>query len=238
MNDCLSFKIATGGLKYIDYSSFLKVPSGTIIRNNKPSFPESTGSIIDEFFLSAVDSRKTRVPVLVEPNQKHTSRVADVSEDLEQPADGVFTDYPGYVLIVKTADCFPVFFYDNAIAGLLHVGWRSALTGIIKNFFRRAQRFNIDKGKALIGPGIGHCCFEVAPEVALLFHKKYRRLTNSKYHLDLAGFIVDELTGFGIKYIKNCDACTACNEEYFYSYRREGTRVKQMISYLGTGGDR
>jgi len=41
-------------------------------------------------------------------------------------ADGIMTDIPGMPLVVRSADCAPVFIYDpiNHVVGLFHSGWR------------------------------------------------------------------------------------------------------------------
>ena len=228
MNEAIRPVISVEGAIYYDYSDFLGVPSGVILRNDNL---DAEG--IDAAIIKNVNFRAARRDVsLIKLNQKHTNWVIPAAENFDQPADGVFTQSEKHLLTIRTADCFPVLLYDGKTAAAIHLGWRSALSGILDNFFFQVTDFNYKEARAVIGPGIGACCFEVSEEVALLFNDKYRRLRNNRYFIDLKGFILDELRRFGVQYLLDKGACTACNSRYFYSYRREGSTVKQMLSYV------
>ncbi len=223
---------------YLNYKDFLGVPAGTLIKNDSFNSSEIDNFIVKSCFQAsgnqALNGKENHR--LVRLNQKHTNIVIPAGDNTNDPADGVFTDSTGYILLVRTADCFPVFLYDGSIAGLLHLGWRSVLTGILGNFFYTVPGFNNDKARAVIGPGIGSCCFEVSSEVLILFDEKYRQRRNGKFFIDLKRLILDELAEFGIKYTLTSESCTVCDKELFYSYRREGPEVKHMISYISLGG--
>jgi YfiH family protein len=238
MSECFDFKVSANGIRYLDFSDILNTPCGTVLRNDKFSRTE-----LKRFILGISGSEKTdigRKPFhklrLVELNQKHTPVVIRADDQYAKSADGAYANSSNYVMVIKTADCFPVFLYDGTNAGLLHVGWRGAFMGIIENFFRTAQGFDCQKAKAVLGPGIGPCCLKVSPEVALLFDKKYRQQRKTDFYIDLEGLIIDELTRFGVKYILSNHACTVCDSERFYSYRREGKKVKKMLSFICTEG--
>lgn len=49
-----------------------------------------------------------------------------------QIGDGLVTREPGLVLVIRTADCVPVFVYDKAkpFVAVVHSGWRGTLVGI------------------------------------------------------------------------------------------------------------
>lgn len=248
MNKAQNYKISDNLISYLDLSDFMNVPCGTVLRNEGRSEAE-----LRQFILGRCRSgragychheSKSGVGcggnssdlLLVKPNQQHTNMVLAADEVLSAPADGLYSSSTKYVLTVKTADCLPVFFYDGTTVGLLHIGWRGCLNGIIDNFFHKVPNFDRRRAKVSIGPGIGKCCFEVGPEVALLFDKKYRHNKYGDFHVDLPGFVVDELARHGVKYTLNSDACTACDPKRFHSYRREGMEVKQMLSYICRGG--
>jgi len=238
MSKHFNYKTSADGIRYLDLSGFMNTPCGIVLKNDK--FPKTKLKnfvmTILRLYKSSNDDKVSGNLHLIEINQKHTARVVKADNADTKPADGVFTSSSNEILTIKTADCFPVFLYDGKTVGLLHVGWRGCLAGIIENFFREAPKLNIDKARAAIGPGIGVCCFKVSPEVALLFDKKYRLEKENDFFIDLMGFVVDELTGFGIEYILKIDACTACDNGKFHSYRREGKKFKQMISYIFKGG--
>lgn len=247
MNDHQNLKKSIEGISYLDFSDFMEVPVGIVLKNKNHSIENLFNFILKKCHLEKTlkdhtglsgltnDENKNRLKI-TELDQKHTNIVLNASEKIKKPADGLYTSSANAVLVVKTADCFPVFFNDGVTVGLLHVGWRGCLTGIINNFFKEVNGFKLQQAKAAIGPGIGSCCFKVSPEVALLLDKKYRQFKKGNFYIDLQGLIVDELAENEIKYILRNDTCTVCNNEMCYSYRREGKDVKQMLSYICTGG--
>lgn len=250
MNDSQNLKTSIEGISYLDLSDFMKVPAGVVLKNEGHSVRK-----LFNFIAGKCCFEKPKNPLqnhsspkgsinhkdhdrlhIVELDQKHTNIVIKASKGIRKSADGIYTSSANFVLIIKTADCFPVFFSDGKTVGLLHIGWRGCLSGMIGNFFKEVHGFKHQQAKAALGPGIGSCCFKVSPEVALLLNKKYRRHKGGKFYVDLQGLIVDELAKNGIKYILKSEACTVCNKDRFYSYRREGKDVKQMLSYICTGG--
>ncbi len=242
MNNSKNLKKSINGISYIDFSDFMEVPAGIVLKNENHSIESLFNFILKKccFEKSLEDrigfNRKNDRLKIVELNQSHTNIIVNACEKIKNNADGLYVSSSDIVLVIKTADCFPVFLNDGITVGLLHVGWRGCLTGIISNFFKEVYGFKPQKAKVAIGPGIGSCCFKVSPEVALLLDKKYRRFKKGNFYLDLQGFIVDELAKNQIKYILRNNYCTACNDKMFYSYRQEGKDVKQMLSYICKGG--
>ncbi|MCP4580173.1 MAG: polyphenol oxidase family protein [candidate division Zixibacteria bacterium] len=229
---------SSNGIAYLDFSDFMNVFCGIVLNNeNRPA------AEIEDFILKTRRSyngnSQKRSPAnfnLIQLNQKHTNIVISSDGALAAPADGAITRKPENILTIRTADCFPVYISDGKTVGLLHLGWRSVFAGILGNFFDLAVNLDRKQAKVIIGPGIGECCFEVTSEVALLFDKKYHRQKDNRFFIDLRRLILDELAGFGIKYILSSESCTACSDGLFHSYRREGANVKHMISYICLGG--
>ena len=89
------------------------------------------------------------------------------AEGQGRPGDGLWSDTPGEPLLVFTADCLPVALArtngDRPAIAALHVGWRGLLAGVVEN---AAAALGGESLAAVIGPGIGPCCYEVGPEVA------------------------------------------------------------------------
>jgi len=238
MNENQYLRKSADGVSYLDYKDFLGIPGGILLRND--GFPPA---VLDGFIINNCSNTHGNKAAaekyphrLIRLNQKHTNIVVSAKNNTQSPADGVYTNLREHILLVRTADCVPAFLYDGSIAGLLHLGWRSVFAGILGNFFQAVPGFNKKRAKAVIGPGIGSCCFEVSSEVFMLFDKKYRHCRNDKFFIDLKRLILDELTGFGLKYILTDESCTVCERELFHSYRREGPEVKHMISYISLGG--
>jgi copper oxidase (laccase) domain-containing protein len=93
--------------------------------------------------------------------------------------------------------------------------------------------------KAVIGPSVGKCCYEVGGDVASVFRdgfddwREYLVETDGcKYMLDLPGINRRALERAGVAEIEVLAICTKCNPN-FYSYRREGKGVGSQLSVIG-----
>lgn len=159
-------------------------------------------------------------------------------EDAIQGTDAAMTDTKDIVLSIRSADCAPVFFLDtrHRAIGMAHVGWRGAserLTSKMVQAFRR--QFLSRPGDLLIGVGpmIRSCCYEVGSEFRNVFGPFVSK-RNSGFHFDLFGWIVEELRseGIGLDQIRDSQFCTACSNDMFPSYRKEGEQVRHMWSVL------
>lgn len=71
---------------------------------------------------------------IIFPTQTHSNNIIEIetgNENLEN-CDGIFTSNNYYLLGVKVADCAAICFYDNQKYGIIHVGWRGLISGIIE----------------------------------------------------------------------------------------------------------
>jgi hypothetical protein len=230
MIDVELLKMAGQNISILDFSSLLGVPSGVILRNDHYTEDE-----LQKKIPSICRPADTSVK-LIRVIQKHTSRIVTPNNDLTSPADGIFSDSPDDILLIRTADCIPLFISDGKYVGLLHLGWRGIAAGIVQNVAKAIPNLDKTKAKVVIGPGIGKCCFEVSPEVALIFNEKYRIMKNCKYRVDLESMVIDELKTQGFTDIYATGACTYCEPNTYYSYRREGEEVRHLLSYISSGG--
>lgn len=166
--------------------------------------------------------------------------IAAPDEDASHSADGMWTRNPLDVLVVKAADCAPVWVVDRgdkAIA-LVHAGWRGVAAGIVERAIAVLERQGGDPATfaVAVGPHIGPCCFEIGPEVAAQFRddpgavasaaglRVDRRRPDSEA-LDLSAAIAYRAASSGVhpSDILVCTACTRCRADIFHSYRRNGT---------------
>ncbi len=155
--------------------------------------------------------------------------------EAEQPGtagqgDALVTRKGGLPVSVRTADCYPILLVDTkhrAVAAV-HAGWRGTSAGIVSAALKRMGA-DINHTYAAIGPGIGVCCYEVGDEVSRLFGNIGRGC------IDLAAANRDQLLEAGLrpKHIDVIGACTFCDAENFYSYRREKDAAGRLISYIG-----
>lgn len=176
--------------------------------------------------------------------QVHGSQVICVStpsgpEDERIPeADGLITNKKGLALVIRTADCAPVFFLDmeNSAVGIAHAGWRGAKSGILRQtleMMRRQFQTRTSKLRVGIGPTICESCYEVGPEF-LDYFPDFVNLKHGQYHCNLTRIIMKQLNDIGISRdsIHVSGFCTACAADQFFSARREGTETGRLISAI------
>ncbi len=178
--------------------------------------------------------------------QRHTRRVVVAggrATEATLPADGLIARHPGDVLGVTVADCLPIFLIprDGRLPALLHSGWRG--TGIVADALACLQRRfgrSPRNYRAIIGPGIGACCYDVPAERALRFRARFgpeaADVAGAAGRIDLRAANVALLRRAGVAGITVYDDCTACSPALI-SFRaerasgRDGTR--RMAALLG-----
>ena len=110
-------------------------------------------------------------------NQTHSNlAVQAVITSNPLDADASFTQEPGIVCAVMTADCLPLLVCssDGAKIAAIHAGWRGLLNGIIDNTLSALQTTDL---LIWLGPAIGPEHFEVGEEVRSLFLSKSMNYT-------------------------------------------------------------
>ena len=176
---------------------------------------------------------------------------ADAGKGLDRKrdyeVDGLITDVPGLPLVVHTADCIPVLFYDpvRRAVGACHAGWRGTALGIAA---RAALRMREDYGcrpehiRAAIGPGISPCCFLTRDDVPGALRDGLgsqaetciRPAEDGRWHVDLKGANALWLRRAGLspEHIALCPECTACRTDRFWSHRVMGERRGSMAAII------
>ncbi len=155
--------------------------------------------------------------------------------------DALITDRPGLTLTIRTADCLPVLIADpekQAVAAI-HAGWRGALQEVVpKTVEVMRERFGSRSEDLVIavGPGIGPCCFEVGPEVALQFSGLFpeRHDLSTRTRIDLVETICRQLGRNGVKMrqVATSGLCSACRPDLFHSYRRDREAAGRMVTAI------
>jgi YfiH family protein len=158
--------------------------------------------------------------------------------------DALVTNQPDVLLTVKTADCVPVLVYDPArrIVAAIHAGWRGTVADIVpKTLSLLRDRFGSESRSLQlgIGPSAGVCCYEVDDPVLCRLRLADRDRSTivresgmGKAMLDLRGLIRLQAEAYGVPHdqVHTASYCTICNQDLFYSYRREGTARGTMVS--------
>jgi len=197
---------------------------------------------------------------VVTPLQVHGATIEAVVQDLADrggssyesgipSADGLLTNVKGMLLMIKVADCFPVFLFDpqNHAVGLVHAGWRGTAQGIVAcaiGDMVRRYGSHPDQVIACVGPGIQKCCFTVGEEVLAAFGEgrcRPGRLSGAEVkaeipcRFDLQGAIYRRLRACGIRHhnIEVSEDCTFCRRDLFFSYRRDAGKTGRMAALIG-----
>ena len=198
-------------------------------------------------FLAFAASRGLE-PVIM--RQLHSDTIHRLSE---APAgklegDGLMTDVPGLLLVIRTADCLPVFLLDakHRAAAAVHCGWRGTEKRILEKAVEAMGRaYGSEPGAMLaaLGPCIGAPCYEVGPEVRASFLRAGfppavlaeapGQPGNSL--LDLRAANIWLLGTLGVKKGKIFNSgptCTHC-EPRLLSYRRNSADPRRMYNFVG-----
>ena len=150
-----------------------------------------------------------------------------------KPGDGLWTDEPGVPMLKLTADCLPVALArtngEPALA-LLHVGRLGLLEGIVAAGVRALG----GRVAAVVGPGIGRCCYEVGSEIRDDYRARFGPAVLRGRNLDLWQATELALREAGVDSIERTDLCTACHPELFFSHRRDAgvTGRQGVIGYI------
>lgn len=186
----------------------------------------------------------------VSASQVHGASVRVVGPDDPPSPDGevgeydaLVTNVAGPVLVVRVADCVPIYILDpvRGACGVVHSGWRGTLAGAsMAALARMGEEFGTRPGECLaaIGPSIGPCCYEVGESVAGRFREAYgdRVVTRrgERWFLDLWAANRDGLATAGIPEgrIHGGGLCTACRRDLFYSHRADGGKTGRMAAVI------
>ncbi len=179
---------------------------------------------IDKFFLSQNNSFK---------------------EEYLHGVDGLFTNERGVCIGITTADCVPLFFYDEElrVIGVAHAGWRGTCGKIAEQmlFLMEKEYGTLRQNvSVLIGPSISGEKYEVGDELFYEFEQKgfpvecLFRCKDGKLYLDLWEANRWLLLQNGIRQdkIDIAGICTYTQYQDFFSARRLGIESGRMLSGL------
>ncbi|OGY18449.1 MAG: hypothetical protein A2900_03700 [Candidatus Chisholmbacteria bacterium RIFCSPLOWO2_01_FULL_50_28] len=191
--------------------------------------PKDVGRSRARFFKSLeTDSGK-----IVEAQQVHKTNVVRVGKrqggNIIPDADGMITNDHEVVLMLRVADCIPIFLFDpeNTAIGLVHSGWKGTMGKIVLVAIQRMMlEFKTNPARLLValGPSIGKCCniWKDPPlQLQLPEWSPFIRQTANQYALDLPGFVNETARNAGVKQanIEVSSACTVMDQSLF-SFKR------------------
>lgn len=165
---------------------------------------------------------------LVTAGQVHGARVVRVEAPGHAPdCDALLTTRPGLAIAVTTADCMSLLLTAPGAVAAVHSGWRGTSAGmpaIALAAICDAAGCLPQRVRVFLGPCIRVCCYQVGPEVAERFPAEAVRTDSPRPYLDLPWAARSALVAAGVPdhAIFDCGACTACDPEWYFSYRRDG----------------
>lgn len=164
-------------------------------------------------------------------------------------ADGIITQDQSINIAVLTADCCPIFLFDDeaSFISCLHAGWKGCYLNIVRNALIKIKKIQPIKKKinAIIGPCLNKENFEVNNDLIeqflkldLMYEKFFdNKHDNNKSLFNMRGLIEFQLMKDEICNIENIDIDTYFNKDLFYSHRRSTHENKlptgRMINIIG-----
>jgi polyphenol oxidase len=197
---------------------------------SEPPFDSLNLGILTDDERSAVGENRSRLAAalglapeqVVFALQVHGTRLIDHSVDPPDAiaeADGHVVRESGVAPLVFVADCLPVALRGPGGLAMVHAGRRGLAGGIL-----REAAVAVGATRAAIGPGIGPCCYEVGEEVIGAFAHLGEGVARGRM-LDLPEAARRQLTGAGVENVESAGLCTSCEEELFFSHRRDRGRT-------------
>ena len=161
------------------------------------------------------------------PRQVHGAVVAAVEAPVDgyrvgvADGDGVATALTALAVGVHVADCLPIAVGGQGGVVMLHGGWRGLDAGIVAEGVRALRTLGAEgELEAVIGPGVGGCCYETDDDVRARF-AAYG--AGRGRLLDLKAIAAAQLREAGVGAVHDVELCTLCAPTgRFFSHRRDG----------------
>ncbi len=167
--------------------------------------------------------------------QVHGVVVAEAAAAPDCAADAVYSETPGAVCAVLTADCLPVLVarQDGRAVAAIHAGWRGLADGVIEAAIDRFQVPGVQL-QAWLGAAIGPAVFEVGAEVRRAFVDRAPEAAQAfvptregHYRADLYQLARLRLRSRGVRAVYGGRACTYSQAADYFSFRREPRTGRQ-----------
>jgi hypothetical protein len=160
--------------------------------------------------------------------------------------DAMVCRTPGIMLTTFYADCIPIYLFDpdHRVVAIAHSGWKGTMGRIAVHTLRVMQKefgCSPNNTEVFIGPGIGSCCFIIGGDLVKQVKKEFcglegilnYKLNKYTWDLPLTNRRMLEEEGVRPENIIDCRLCTSCNQEVFFSYRREEGKTGRMAAAIG-----
>jgi len=161
--------------------------------------------------------------------------------------DGLYTIEEGILLTLCFADCVPLYFIspEKRLIGTAHAGWKGTVNEIAREMVKAfcVEGIHPKDIFVAIGPSICEKCYIVDDHVIGYVEKTledvekkpYNLINKGQFALDLREVNKQILMSAGVleKNIQISGLCSSCDEEKFFSHRRDKGQTGRMISFIG-----
>ncbi|SER75534.1 peptidoglycan editing factor PgeF [Salipaludibacillus aurantiacus] len=195
-------------------------------------------------------------------DQIHQDQIVKVTEELTgfgttnyddsiKGTDAFYTNKKNILLTLCYADCVPVYFYapEQGFAGIAHAGWKGTvknIAGKMVQLWEMTENIPAASIHAAIGPSIDSCCYIVDDRVVTQVDEAlencpatstapYEKISEGQYRLDLKTVNKLLLLQAGVREenIHVSTYCTSCQNDLFFSHRRDKGKTGRMLSFIG-----
>lgn len=194
--------------------------------------------VVDKDSFVDVDNARNKLSLTYKINtsnlkymdQVHGCDVKIVNDtiDLYKSCDALITNKKNTPLMVMSADCIGILFYDNAksIIAVAHAGRSGTFLNIASKVINSMiQEYNSNPKdiKVILGPSIQKCCYEVSMEMVDIVVQNFGEEFVHERNIDLQGINKKQLLDMGLdeKNIGISEICTKCNGKDYFSYRND-----------------
>ena len=268
VEDCVLQRVTSGSVVYYQFEGLAEVAElvhGAFARlggaSEAPWDSLNTGHTVGDDDAAVEDNHRLICGALgigrgdiVSPYQVHGTAVATVTDGdrgrVILQTDALITRSPNVPLMLRFADCVPLFLYDPVMraVGLAHAGWRGTVAGVGRATVEAmAESFGSRPGDLVagVGPAIGVCCYEVGEDVAREVREAFpqdhppnevgllARGPSGRWHLDLWAANRRQLEAAGVRQVEVAGTCTACHTEEWFSHRAENGRTGRWGAVIG-----
>ena len=188
---------------------------------------------------------------LITTPQVHGKGVLIVDETtaptaLQTRADILVTRESGFLLMQRFADCVPLVLWHKTagVVGVAHAGWRGTAIGVAGRAVEAVAELGGDPAglRAVIGPAIGPCCFEVGADVADQIPGADDASSigpSGRPFVDLWELNRRQFLAAGVPEdrVEVAGVCTRCQPETYFSHRALGFPAGRFGAAIGLPAD-
>lgn len=165
---------------------------------------------------------------LVSMNQTHGNNIEIITKDSKKiidDCDALITNVKDIPLMVMVADCIPILLHDEkkGVIAAIHAGRNSTFLRIVEVVINKMKEnfgTNPLDIKAILGPSIQKCCYEVSSELVNIVKTSFGSQFVKGRNIDLQGINKAILEENKVEKIDVSTICTKCTSKVHYSYRK------------------